>query len=120
MAEWFPQKERALATGIFNAGSNVGAILTPLIVPWITIHYGWRAAFLVTGSLGFVWLVFWLLLYRKPEEHPRLSPAEFEYIVSNSAQDQVGQTARVPPNLGVRGRQIRDRSDLVVPVVLDP
>jgi ACS family hexuronate transporter-like MFS transporter len=83
VAEWFPQKERALATGIFNAGSNVGAILTPLIVPWITIHYGWRAAFIATGSLGFVWLVFWLLLYRKPEEHPRLSPAEFEYIVSN-------------------------------------
>jgi len=83
VAEWFPQKERALATGIFNAGSNVGAILTPLIVPWITIHYGWRAAFVVTGSLGFIWLIFWLALYRKPEEHPRLSPAELNYIVSD-------------------------------------
>jgi len=81
VAEWFPQKERALATGIFNAGTNVGAILTPLVVPWITIHYGWRMAFVATGSLGFLWLVFWLWLYRKPEEHPRLLPAEREYIV---------------------------------------
>src|SRR5579862_8516080 len=64
VAEWFPQKERALATGTFNAGSNIGAILTPFIVPWITIHYGWRSAFIATGSLGFIWLVFWLLLYR--------------------------------------------------------
>jgi ACS family hexuronate transporter-like MFS transporter len=60
VAEWFPQKERALATGIFNAGSNVGAILTPLIVPWITLTYGWQAAFIVTGSLGFLWLIVWL------------------------------------------------------------
>jgi MFS transporter, ACS family, aldohexuronate transporter len=83
VAEWFPKKERALATGIFNAGSNAGAILTPLIVPWITIHWGWRWAFIITGSLGFVWLIFWLLLYRKPELHPRLSPAELEYITSD-------------------------------------
>ena len=83
VAEWFPQKERALATGIFNAGSNIGAILTPLIVPWITVHYGWRMAFIATGSLGFVWVVFWLLLYRKPEEHPRLSPGELQYILSD-------------------------------------
>lgn len=83
VAEWFPQKERALATGIFNAGSNVGAVLTPLIVPWITIHYGWRMAFVFTGALGFIWLVFWLLLYRKPEVHPRLSKAELEYISSD-------------------------------------
>jgi len=83
VAEWFPQKERALATGIFNAGTNVGAILTPFIVPWITKQYGWRAAFIVTGALGFVWLIFWLLLYRRPEEHPRLSKAELEYITAN-------------------------------------
>jgi MFS transporter, ACS family, hexuronate transporter len=83
VAEWFPQKERALATGIFNAGSNVGAILTPLIVPWITVRYGWRAAFIFTGGLGFVWLIFWLLLYRRPEEHPRVSAAELKYITSD-------------------------------------
>ena len=83
VAEWFPQKERALATGIFNAGTNVGAILTPLIVPWISIHYGWRAAFLVTGAIGFFWVILWVLLYRKPEEHPRVSKAELDYILSD-------------------------------------
>jgi ACS family hexuronate transporter-like MFS transporter len=83
VAEWFPKKERALATGIFNAGTNIGAILTPLIVPWITIHWGWRWAFIITGALGFVWLIFWLVLYRKPEEHPRVSKAELEYIRSD-------------------------------------
>src|SRR6202035_4940523 len=80
VAEWFPKKERALATGIFNAGTNAGAIITPLVVPWIALHWGWRSAFLLTGALGFVWLVFWLLIYRKPEEHPRVSKAELEYI----------------------------------------
>lgn len=83
VAEWFPQKERALATGIFNAGSNVGAILTPLIVPWITVRYGWRLAFFLTGALGFIWLVFWLLIYRKPEEHPSVTKAELEYITKD-------------------------------------
>src|ERR1700732_1813469 len=80
VAEWFPKKERALATGIFNAGTNAGASITPLVVPWMALHWGWRSAFLLTGALGFVWLVFWLLLYRKPEEHPRVSKAELEYI----------------------------------------
>ncbi len=83
VAEWFPQKERALATGIFNAGSNVGAVLTPWIVPWITVAYSWRAAFLFTGFLGFVWLVFWWLLYRKPEEHPRVNKGELDYITAD-------------------------------------
>jgi ACS family hexuronate transporter-like MFS transporter len=62
VAEWFPKKERALATGIFNAGTNIGAIITPLVVPWIVVHWGWRWAFLCTGSLGFAWLILWLLL----------------------------------------------------------
>jgi ACS family hexuronate transporter-like MFS transporter len=83
VAEWFPKKERALATGIFNAGTNIGAIVTPLVVPWITVHWGWRSAFLFTGALGFVWLIFWLMLYRKPEEHSRLSQAELDYICSD-------------------------------------
>ncbi|MBA3768944.1 MAG: MFS transporter [Blastocatellia bacterium] len=82
-AEWFPKKERALATGIFNSGSNVGAIITPLIVPFIAINYGWRWAFIITGSLGFIWLGFWLILYRRPEEHPRLSSSELAYIRSD-------------------------------------
>jgi ACS family hexuronate transporter-like MFS transporter len=83
VAEWFPKKERALATGIFNAGTNIGAILTPLIVPWITIHWGWRWAFIATGAVGFLWVVFWLLLYRKPEQHPLVSQAELDYIRSD-------------------------------------
>src|SRR3984893_18930834 len=83
VAEWFPKKERALATGIFNAGTNIGAIVTPLVVPWITVHWGWRSAFLFTGAIGFVWLIFLLMLYRKPAEHPRLSQAELEYICND-------------------------------------
>jgi len=78
VAEWFPKKERSLAIGIFNAGTNVGAIVTPLVVPWITIHWGWRSAFLITGGIGFLWLALWLLIYRKPEEHPRVSAQELD------------------------------------------
>ncbi len=85
VGEWFPRKERALATGIFNAGTNIGALLTPLFVPWITVRWGWRMAFIATGALGFVWLAFWLALYRPPEEHPRVSAAELEYIRSDPA-----------------------------------
>jgi MFS transporter, ACS family, hexuronate transporter len=82
VADWFPKKERALATGIFNAGTSAGAMATPLVVPWITVHWGWRWAFLITGSLGIVWLAFWLLLYRKPEEEPRVTKLELDYIRS--------------------------------------
>jgi ACS family hexuronate transporter-like MFS transporter len=91
VAEWFPKKERALATGIFNAGTNVGAIVTPLVVPWIAVHLGWRWAFLMTGSLGFAWLILWLWLYRKPEQHPSCTRAELAYIQS----DPVGQTGKI-------------------------
>src|SRR5215467_753318 len=86
IAEWFPKKERALATGIFNCGTNIGALATPLIVPWIQSNYGWRAAFVVTGALGFVWLVAWLAVYRVPEEHSRVSKAELEYIRSDAPE----------------------------------
>lgn len=83
VAEWFPKKERALATGIFNSGTNVGALATPLVVPWIAVTYGWYEAFIITGIIGFVWLIFWLTFYHKPEEHPQLSNAELEYIQSD-------------------------------------
>src|ERR1700686_5183355 len=83
VAEWFPKKERALATGIFNAGTSIGAMLTPVVVPWINARWGWRGAFIGIGALGFVWLVFWLLIYRKPEEHPRVTKEEFDYIRSD-------------------------------------
>jgi ACS family hexuronate transporter-like MFS transporter len=83
VAEWFPKRERAMATGIFNAGTNAGAIITPLMVPWITLHWGWRWAFVITGVLGFLWLGFWLRLYRKPEQHPRVRKEELAYIRSD-------------------------------------
>jgi len=83
VAEWFPKKERALATGIFNAGTSIGAMLTPVVVPWINARWGWRGAFVGIGALGFVWLGFWLWIYRKPEDHARLSHAEFAYIRSD-------------------------------------
>jgi ACS family hexuronate transporter-like MFS transporter len=84
-AEWFPKKERALATGIFNAGTNIGAIVAPLTVPWIAIHYGWRWAFIMTGLLGFIWVLVWLTLYHRPQEHPRISRAELAHIQSDPA-----------------------------------
>ena len=83
VAEWFPKKERALATGWFNSGTNIGAIITPLTVPFIAAQFGWRMAFIITGALGFIWLVFWLLLYSKPEEHPRITPEELAHINSD-------------------------------------
>jgi ACS family hexuronate transporter-like MFS transporter len=83
VAEWFPKKERALATGIFNSGTNVGAIVAPLTVPWIAIHLGWQWAFILTGAIGLLWLLFWIPAYRRPDEHPRLSREEFAYIRSD-------------------------------------
>ena len=80
VAEWFPKRERALATGFFNAGTNVGAIIAPLVVPWITIRFGWQWAFLVTGAAGLIWLALWLPLYQHPRRHPRVSPQELAWI----------------------------------------
>jgi len=92
VAEWFPKKERALATGIFNAGTNIGAVAAPLTVPWLALTYGWQWAFIATGALGFIWLIFWLLLYHKPQEHPRISKAELDYIQSDPP-DRIEKTA---------------------------
>jgi ACS family hexuronate transporter-like MFS transporter len=79
-SDWFPQKERALAVGIFNAGANVGAVVTPLLVPALTLAMGWQSAFFVTGLFNFVWMAAWVILYRRPREHPRLSAEERAYI----------------------------------------
>ena len=86
VAEWFPKRDRALVTGIFNGGSNVGAIVAPILVPFLTLRYGWGTAFVVTGAVGFVWLIVWLLVYRRPEEHPRLAAGELAYIRSDPTE----------------------------------
>lgn len=93
VAEWFPRKERSFATGIFNAGANIGIIVTALAVPFITVNYGWRASFVATGLLGFGVLVFWKLMYRKPEEHPQLSKTELDYINSDKETETEGRTS---------------------------
>ena len=82
-AEYFPKKERSLATGIFNSGANVGAILAPLTVPWIADNWGWEAAFLIIGGIGFLWLFFWLVMYAVPEKQQRLSAPELAFINSD-------------------------------------
>jgi ACS family hexuronate transporter-like MFS transporter len=89
VAEWFPKKERALATGIFNAGTNCGAILAPLVIPIIVSPDGsrWQIAFLITGTFSAIWVITWLRVYRPPQVHPRLSRAEFDYIHSDSAAE---------------------------------
>ena len=83
VADWFPKRERALAIGIFNAGANIGAILTPLLVPALTIAFGWRMAFLLTGLFGVIWLPFWWVIYRLPEDHPRVGVEELAHIQSD-------------------------------------
>jgi len=92
-AEWFPKKERALATGIFNSGSNVGAILAPMTVPWIADHLGWEAAFLIIGGIGFLWLIFWFWLYEIPNRSKRVSAAEIAYINSDTDTEETSNTA---------------------------
>jgi len=92
VAEWFPKKERALATGIFNSGTNVGAILAPITVPWIADHLGWEAAFLIIGGIGLLWLIFWFWLYEIPSRSKRVGAAEIAYI--NSDADSVEEESK--------------------------
>lgn len=100
VAEWFPKKERALATGLFNSGTNVGAILAPLVVPWIVKHLGWQAAFIIIGAIGFSWLIFWFWLYEIPSRSKRLTKTEFDYIHSDNTEESVNRvsetTEKVP------------------------
>ncbi len=86
VADWFPQRERATATGVFNSGSNVGAVIAPLVVPLLTAHFGWHSAFLFTGSLSMTWAIIWALFYREPEKQPRLSAEELQLIRSDQPQ----------------------------------
>ena len=89
IAEWFPKRERALATGLFNSGTNVGALVTPLVVPWITLTWGWYWAFVVTGAIGFAWLVLWWFTYDHPDRHPRVSAAELAHIQADPPDSAV-------------------------------
>ena len=90
IAEWFPKKERALATGIFNSGTNVGAIVAPLAIPAMIVAWGWQSAFIITGALGFIWVIFWFIFYEVPEKHKKVSAAELAYI--NSDVDEQAET----------------------------
>src|SRR5690606_36013917 len=83
VAEWFPKKERALATGLFNAGTNIGAVVAPAIVPILAITWGWQAAFIVTVLGGLLWVLIWWPLYHHPTKHPRISPGELALIQSD-------------------------------------
>ncbi|HEY5471411.1 MAG TPA: MFS transporter [Bacteroidales bacterium] len=95
IAEWFPKKERALATGIFNSGTNVGAILAPIAVPAIIIAWGWQAAFIITGAIGFIWIILWFLFYELPEKKRKLSAGELAYIKSDV--DEQNETEKPVP-----------------------
>jgi len=92
VAEWFPKKERALATGIFNSGTNVGAIIAPLTVPLIAASFGWEWAFIITGAFGLLWLFFWFIIYEKPETNKKLSKTELEYILSDKEENNSSNT----------------------------
>ena len=108
VSEWFPMRERALAVGIFNAGTALGSAFAALIVPWIALTWGWRSAFVITGAVGFVWVVIWALVYRLPHEHPWLTEAERKLIVSDSGpvpdagegKVPVGRLLRMPATWG--------------------
>jgi ACS family hexuronate transporter-like MFS transporter len=86
VAEWFPQRERSVATGLFNSGTNIGAIFAPVLVPWLTVQFGWKMAFVVLGVSGFAWLAFWLIFYDSPEKSRRLKADELAYIQSGRAE----------------------------------
>ena len=100
VAEWFPKRERAFATGIFNSGSNVGAMISALFVPWCLIHFGdqqgWKMAFILTGAIGFLWLIFWFWLYDTPSQNKRLSKAEYDYIHSDKDEAKPAQADEKP------------------------
>ncbi|SHM80345.1 MFS transporter [Mucilaginibacter sp. OK098] len=87
VAEWFPKRERAFATGIFNSGANIGAVVAPVMVPWILGIYGWQMAFIITGAIGFIWLIFWRFFYEIPAKHKKVSPEEIAYIDSDTDED---------------------------------
>ena len=105
VAEWFPKRERALATGIFNSGTNIGAIVAPLIVSWITYSFGWRMAFVATGGVGLIWIVLWVSFYRRPEEDRHVSAAELAHIHSDQSRASEDEEAKIPLRTLLKFRQ---------------
>jgi len=107
VAEWFPKRERAYAGGIFNSGTNVGAILAPLLVPYIALHYGWQVSFIAIGAIGFIWLIFWFIYYDVPAKQKRLSKAEFDYIHSDVDETKAEEeaTPKIPWSRLLRYKQ---------------
>jgi ACS family hexuronate transporter-like MFS transporter len=101
VAEWFPKRERALAAGLFNAGTNTGAILAPLVVPYIALRWGWQWAFIATGALGFLWLAFWIPLYGNPATHPKVSVDE-RMLINSDPPDAPMPTSSWTRLLGYR------------------
>ena len=119
VAEWFPQKERSLATGIFNSGANIGVMLASLLVPIVTLHFGWHAAFLVTGLFSAAWIAYWFFKYRKPTDHPTLTGRGTALHLSGSRRKDgplhaMDQVAWLPADLGLCHPQVPHRSHLVV------
>jgi len=99
VAEWFPRKERAFAGGIFNSGTNVGAIIAPIAVPYIAINYSWQVAFIGIGAIGFIWLIFWFMMYEVPSRHKKLSKAEFKYIHSDVTEGDTAKGEELQPKI---------------------
>ncbi len=95
VAEWFPKKERAFATGLFNSGANIGAVAAPAVVPWLASAYGWQEAFIWTGVIGFVWLIFWLVMYELPARHKKVGKAELAHIQSDGEEDPAAGQKKV-------------------------
>jgi MFS transporter, ACS family, hexuronate transporter len=114
VAEWFPKKERALATGIFNSGTNIGAMIAPFLVGFLVVRFGWRYAFLGTSFFALIWLALWLLIYRRPEEHSKVSPAELAYINADPSES----ASKIPWASLLRHRQTW--AFLVGKVMTDP
>ena len=125
-AEWFPRRERALATGIFNSGANIGAVFAPAIIPPLALAFGWRAAFVIVGAIGIVWLVVWFAIYRSPDAAlPRRRPRRSRGRSRSARRRQrecprarLGRAAQEAPDVGVPDRQVPDRPGLVVLSVL--
>ena len=96
IAEWFPKRDRAFATGVFNSGTTIGAIIAPIIVTAITLEWGWRWAFIITGLMGFIWVVAWWLIYKAPHKNKKVNAAELAYIQEEENQEEMGEASESP------------------------